>query len=664
MSVIKILDTHTINKIAAGEVVERPCSVVKELVENSIDAKASSITVEIKNGGVDLIRVTDNGIGIPKDQVEIAFLRHATSKITQAEDLYEVLSLGFRGEALASIAAVSHVELFTKVKEDTTGKRIEVSGGKITAADEVACPEGTSFIVRHLFYNVPARKAFLMSSGTEAGKISDYMYKLALAHPEISFKYIQNGKIFFNTSGDHELKHCILNIYGKDYARHTFPCYYKKNEIECVGLLGDTTLNRSNRNYEHFFINGRYIKSQILQGAVEEAYKTLAMVGKFPFVVLHLNMDPSLVDVNVHPTKLQVRFKNVNLIHEIVYEAVTQTLKEQYLVPAANLEHPKSEGKVARVAEQIGVDTFFAPRKEDNKATPESLLSGIEHRRELPLTNPYKPSSEMVERLFGSTNKEMNKGIKIDTENTTTTSLDQHKEDDKDSSIIKQAMLKEEAKQYKVSEDQMQTDKITMSKEEEVSTDQGIQDYRIIGQIFNTYWLIQYQDKVFLIDQHAAHERVLYEQFMHYFKSDQVATQLLLIPRTIHVTPSEKVILEENRPLFNKMGFVFEAFGEKDIAIREVPFLLNEPINPSVFQDILDELQHQKITHLADVKIEKIISMSCRSAIKAHDKLSDQECRHLIQLLLQLENPFTCPHGRPTIVALKQTDVEKMFKRI
>ena len=687
MHQIKILDTHTINKIAAGEVVERPSSVVKELVENSIDAKSSSITVEIKNGGIDLIRVTDNGVGIPKDQVEIAFLRHATSKITVAEDLYEVTSLGFRGEALASIAAVSHVELLTKEKEALTGKRVTVSGGKINEAEEVACPNGTTFIMRHLFYNVPARKAFLNSNSSEAAKISDYMYKLALAHPEISFKYIQNTKVIFTTSGDHELKHCVLNIYGKEYAKNTFKCYYKSNGIECVGLLGAPTLNRSNRNYEHFFINGRYIKSTILQGAVEDAYKTLAMVGKFPFVVLHLNMDPAMVDVNVHPTKLQVRFKNVDLIYRVVHDAVAETLKQEFLVPNVDLDKPRGDTKTSHVieTEQLGVETFFTPRKENNEATASSLLSGVNNQQSIPETNPYKPSSQTIERLFGPgqsshSGTEGNGAFNRKTEEVKTAEEDiklvsnlehsfvVHEEENSLSeqtytSLVDQLNEKEQNRQENMIEDQMNEEIRNESKLVEATTALPL-PYRIIGQLFKTYWMIQYGEKVFIIDQHAAHERVLYERFMEYFKSGEIATQLLLMPETIRVTPTEKVLLEENEELFTKLGFVYEIFGELDIVIREVPYLLNEPIKAHVFKDVLDELSEGKISDLADVKAENIIRMSCRSAIKGHDKLSDEECHELIHALMKLHNPFTCPHGRPTLVSLTQADIEKMFKRI
>ncbi len=699
MGTIQILDTHTINKIAAGEVVERPSSVIKELVENSIDAKASSITVEIKNGGIDFIRVTDNGLGIPKDQVEIAFLRHATSKITSAEDLYHVLSLGFRGEALASIAAVSNVELMSKVADDLTGKRIEISGGKITASDEIACPNGTTFIMRHLFFNVPARREFLSSSGAEGARISDYMYKLALAHPEISFKYIQNNKTVFTTSGDHDLQHTILNIYGKDYAKNTFKCYYESSGIECVGLLGNPSLNRSNRNYEHFFINGRYIKSTLLQKAVEDAYKPIVMVGKFPFVVLHLNISPEEVDVNVHPTKLQVRFKDSDLIYNTVYKAITNQLESAYLVPHV---HPH-EGIITPKPEieTYTADTFFTPRKEENELTAESLLAG-----EVPTVS--EGTTHNLERLFGkavnpdttmpfqirnaaddiakesyetqnsfkeySMNKE--DGSKISIEETLSANMQQEVEETSNAPNIQKALNQPNPNVEQLTPEvitkhegipAMAAPYMTPPITAVVKSDSpgiSVKDYTIIGQLFKTYWLIQYHEKVFIIDQHSAHEKVMYERFMRQFRNNEVATQLLLMPETFNITATEKALLETHSNLFEKLGFIFEFFGENAIVIREVPFLLNEPLSPEVFKEILDTLSHDKPKDLADVKAESIIRMSCRSAVKANDRLTALECEKLIESLLALDNPFTCPHGRPTIVALTQTDIEKMFKRI
>ncbi|WP_054741375.1 DNA mismatch repair endonuclease MutL [Cellulosilyticum ruminicola] len=713
MGTIQILDTHTINKIAAGEVVERPSSVIKELVENSIDAKASSITVEIKNGGIDFIRVTDNGLGISKDQVEIAFLRHATSKITSAEDLQHVLSLGFRGEALASIAAVSNVELMTKVAEDLTGKRIEIAGGKITSSDEIACPNGTTFIMRHLFFNVPARREFLSSSGAEGARISDYMYKLALAHPEISFKYIQNGKTVFTTSGDHDLQHAVLNIYGKEYAKNTLKCFYETSGIECVGLLGNPSLNRSNRNYEHFFINGRYIKSTLLQKAVEDAYKPIVMVGKFPFVVLHLNISPEEVDVNVHPTKLQVRFKDSDLIYNTVYKAITKQLESAYLVPHV-APHEKAVTPKPEI-ETYTVDTFFAPRKEENAATAQSLLAG-----EMPIVK--EGPTHNIERIFGKSESEVKPSFEIHSasEDLEKVSLSQPLSMSSRDRIEEtfngagdlngntEALSSDETKGQVIANAEDLIKKELSNKVETTNTVQpfqeresngvneqtqiahrhihavaasymappvtpiaksegaaiGVKDYKIIGQLFKTYWLIQYHEKVFIIDQHAAHEKVMYEQFMRKFRSNEVATQLLLVPETFNITVVEKNLLEENSELFEKLGFVFEFLGENAIVIREVPFLLNEPLSLDVFKEILDTLTHEKPKDIADVKAEAIIRMSCRSAVKANDKLTSLECEKLIESLLALDNPFTCPHGRPTIVALTQTDIEKMFKRI
>ncbi|WP_180270742.1 DNA mismatch repair endonuclease MutL [Sporanaerobium hydrogeniformans] len=642
MSEIKLLDTHTINKIAAGEVVERPCSVIKELVENSIDAKASSITLEIKQGGIDFIRVTDNGVGIPKEEVEVAFLRHATSKIETAEDLQKVLTLGFRGEALASIAAVSHVELLTKTSQDLTGKRLEVSGGKIGISEEVACPNGTTFMMRHLFYNVPARKEFLGSSSSEGAKITDYISRLALAHPEISFKYIQNNKLLFTTSGNHDLTQAVLQVYGKEAAKNVMPLYDEEEGITCTGLLGNTLLTRANRNYEHFFINGRTIKSTLLQRAVEDAYKTLVMVGKFPFVLLHLTLDPATIDVNVHPTKMQVRFREEERIYQMVYKAITKELRKNHLVPevlknqllpTTPLRPSKEELKAT---EQLFVETFFAPQKSLETPTPESLL-GTTHSSYL--KEPIHLTKE--ERFFGSTNSEK-------------TFLP----DSSDHSYITTMQERREGVSEKI------CSSVTDGTSQEKVETSPVRSYRIVGQFFNTYWLIEYEGKIYIIDQHAAHERLLYERFMCQFKKGESPSQLLLIPETLHLTPSERALFEQEAGLFQKLGFQIEGFGETDLVIREVPFILNQPLSPSIVRDLLDQLEEIKPKDLTVFKEGTIIKMACRSAVKAHDKLTPLECQKLIEELMDLENPFTCPHGRPTLVALTQMDIEKMFKRI
>lgn len=666
MSVIKILDTHTINKIAAGEVVERPSSVVKELVENSIDAKASSITVEIKNGGIDFIRVTDNGVGIPKEEAEIAFLRHATSKINTADDLMEVLTLGFRGEALASIASIANVELITKVSEDITGKRIEVSGGKILSSEEIACPQGTTLIMRHIFFNVPARKEFLGSSGAEGAKISDYLYKLALAHPEISFKYIQNNKLVFTTSGNHDLVNCVLNIYGKETAKNTFKFYYQANGIECAGLLGNTSAIRANRNYEHFFINGRYIKSKLLERAAEGAYKTLVMVGKFPFIILHLHLDPHLVDVNVHPTKMQVRFKDENLIYNTIYEGILAQLREENLVPQVSLDAHKTSqpSSPEPKREQIIVDTFFAPRKEHNIVTPATMLSNPSIPSKTAMTlQPDRPFQSLSYPKTFESEKPQDVSASPDAKMNYNNLLSQTDLPVKEKAP--QIISKEEKLFGKIEKEDTYTVRETTAQTPYIKEHVNPTIfYTIIGQLFNTYWIIQYDEKIFIMDQHAAHERVMYEKFMLSFSQGEIATQLLLLPETFTLTDAEQTIFEENTALFENLGFKTEPFGENSIVIREVPFIFNQPLPVSVFKDVLDNLTTVKPQGLAEVKEETIIRLSCRSAIKANDKLSEKECEGLIKELLSLDNPFTCPHGRPTLIALSKSDIEKMFKRI
>lgn len=737
MSSIKILDNHTINKIAAGEVVERPASVVKELVENSIDAKASSITVEIKNGGIDFVRITDNGKGIPKDEVEIAFLRHATSKITSAEDLLEVLSLGFRGEALASIASVSQVELISKTPGELTGKRVEVVAGKLQSSEEIACPDGTTFIMRHLFYNIPARKAFLKTAGTEASKIADYMYKLALAHPEISFKYIQNNKLIFNTPGTHDLRNCVLSLYGKEVAKNTIKVNYSQHHIDLVGLLGKPSITRGNRNYEHFFINGRYIKSFLLQKAVEEAYKTLTMVGKFPFAILHLNLDPSLVDVNVHPTKLEVRFKDSDIIYQTVYNGVLSHLQEENLIPGVSqtfTQKPKFKAD-ADANTQLLVDTFFAPRKEHNELNFSAMINkekktSLDKSLAIPkiFNNPVDTSDLKLSPYQTEADvRESSQPSGLENYNTPSSKVAQAPQQETYSDSLNKLSEPGPSYQEPVVRDSitssLQTDAYAiapavhtvahaiapaahtdaheiapsvhldahahamapavhaMPLSPETPVDYSLQqvtappsapirkpeegiDYQIIGQLFNTYWLIDHGGEVLIIDQHAAHERVMYERFMNDFTTGNVSTQLLLMPETINLPASEMILIEENLSLFEKLGFNLEIFGDTSIILREVPYLFNKPLGMDTFKQMLDSLDVKKTQSLYTLREEQIIQMACKSAIKANDKLDPLECKNLIEELLVLDNPYTCPHGRPTIVSLRHSDIEKIFKRI
>lgn len=650
MAGIKLLDTHTINKIAAGEVVERPASVVKELVENSVDAKASSITVEIKNGGIDFLRITDNGVGIPKDEVEIAFLRHATSKIGTVEDLQTVISLGFRGEALASIAAVAHVELISKTSDDLTGKRVEVQGGKIIASDEIACPEGTTLIIRHLFFNVPARREFLKTPGSEGAKIAEYMYKLALAHPEISFKYIQNNKLLFNTSGNHDLMNCVFQLYGKEIAKESIKIHYEDNGLEVVGLIGKPTLTKANRNYEHFFINGRYIKSFVLQKATEEAYKTLIMVGKFPFVVLHLHLDPNKVDVNVHPTKLQVRFKNEEQLYEVVCEGIKRFLRQENLVPTVLLDKQKEHTTPSSTKDntQLAVDTFFTPRKVDNAPSLDKMVDIKSAKKDDPSVSvpkifdvPKAPEAESISPLIGSHAPVIERH---------TPAIGSHAPSIESYSLCMESHAPS-------------VESSSPCKAVQQRPVLGI-DYHIIGQLFQTYWLIEQSGKVLIMDQHAAHERVMYEKYMASFKSGDIQSQMLLMPETLQLTETELNILEENKEILTKLGFNFEPFGDHAIMLREVPYLFNKPLSIQALKHMLESIDVLQAKSAYAFKEDTIIQISCKSAIKANDKISEQECQYLIEELLMLDNPYSCPHGRPTIVALTQTDIEKIFKRI
>jgi DNA mismatch repair protein MutL len=632
---IKLLDTHTINKIAAGEVVERPASVVKELVENSIDAKASSITVEIKNGGIDLIRVTDNGVGIPSEEVEIAFLRHATSKIETELDLNKVLSLGFRGEALASIAAVSSIELISKTSESLTGKRVEVQGGRVLQSEEIAAPSGTTFIMRHLFMNVPARKEFLKSPSSEGARITDYMYKLALGHPQISFKYIQNNKLLFQTLGNYDLNSAVLKLYGKEISKECVPFVYEEKGIKLTGLLGKPTLTKGNRHFEFFFINGRFIKSPLLQRALESAYKTLVMVGKFPFGIIHLEINPEEVDVNVHPTKLEVRFKQEQLIYDVVYQGIKNSLQEQILMPTI-VKPIKEEKPKPAPKEEWAVQSLF------EKPNPQKTFSFEKIQHEM--------KNQVVKETPTASFIKLDSDIKPDTEviNSKATTIQSKPTNN---TITQEVTSAKQSSQQQVQE----------PKEKRLQL--GL-DYAIIGQLFQTYWLVSYEEKVLLIDQHAAHERVLYERYMKAFTKGTVQTQMLLVPETISLTPREFNLLEEHQQVLEGLGFRFEHFGENAVLIREVPYLFNHPIGTEELKEMLEKLDVLDLKNAYDLKEDTIITMSCKHAVKAKDKLEKQECMALIKELLELENPYSCPHGRPTILVITEKEIEKLFKRI
>ncbi|NDO46039.1 DNA mismatch repair endonuclease MutL [Clostridium sp. MD294] len=629
MQKIQLLDNQTINKIAAGEVVESPKSVVKELVENAIDAGATSIIVEIKEGGTSYIRVTDNGHGIAKEQVKMAFVRHATNKIVLIEDLEKILSLGFRGEALASIAGVAQVEMITKTKSEQSGTLIEINGGEIVQFQSAACTEGTSIIVKNLFYNVPARRKFLKKPSTEASHISEILNQFALGHPDIAFKYVNNNTTILHTSGNHDKKTAVLYVYGKDAATKMLEVNYKKGEYSITGLLGKPELSRANRSYENLFINGRYIKNKIISSAIEEAYKTRLLIGKFPVYVLQFSIPPTLVDVNVHPAKLEVRFHNDDEIYQMFYEAVCKTFENEILISKVDWN-----SKNSKEVEQY--------QKEKNIKIETTPIQQKILEKEVQQNDLYIPPKQ-------------NKKMQIPS----LKSVDNLLKNKKD--IVLEA--KEDITMYASKKNQNDIFEI-QSIQTKRTRDTFFKNYKIIGQIFNTYWVIEQSKSIFIIDQHAAHERILYEELMTHLKQKKVISQMLLQPLLLNLTEKEKEILQQNKELLKQFGFSIEETTPKNYALLSVPFIMKAPTNTKFFLDILDLLEDITIKNVYDTKVLTIATMACKAAVKANDKLSITEATEMIEKLLQLENPFTCPHGRPTIIEMTQYELEKRFKRI
>ena len=667
MQKIRLLDSKTINKIAAGEVVESPKSVVKELMENAIDAGSSSVAVEIKDGGISYIRVSDNGCGIPKEQVKSAFLRHATSKMTQIEDLEHIFTLGFRGEALASIAAVAQVEMLTKTRDEETGTRILFSAGEAEVMEDAACREGTSITVKNLFYNVPARRKFLKKPATESGYVSDLINKIALGHPEVAIQYINNGNTVLHTAGNNDPKTAVFYVYGKDAANHMLPISYQKGDYAVTGLIGKPELCRANRNYENLFINGRFIKNAVVSSAVEDAYKTKLIIGKFPVFVLNLEVEPALVDVNVHPAKLEVRFKNDDEVYEFFYHAVSKALQETVLIPRASLEkkpkekqpepeqqalqempekpavsEKKEEAPKAKSDESPKIEGFFLSKEEKAKLD----VSQKEARPSMSMPSGGRSVDELLKRkpAGSSIAQKAEPYLKKETE--------------------KQAAPKAELPK---TEPVKQEKAVVVQKELEAEKPEEknlfFRDYKIIGQVFRTYWIVEQGECLYLIDQHAAHERILYEELMRKFKEETVVSQRMLTPLMLNLTPMETEVLKDNKDLLESFGFELEDFGGR-FALRSTPYLLQNPSNVGFFTEILDRLAEERITNVYDTKILAVATMACKAAVKGHDVLSVREAEALIHQLLKLEHPFTCPHGRPTIIELTRYEIEKMFKRI
>ena len=648
MPEIKVLDQSTINKIAAGEVVERPSSVVKELIENSIDANSSAITVEIKEGGISFIRITDNGKGIQKDDIQTAFIRHSTSKIKSIEDLVTVSSLGFRGEALASIAAVSQVEVITKTYNDITGVRYVIEGGKEISKEEIGCPEGTTIIVNNIFFNTPARRKFLKKAATEGAYVSELINRLALGNMHISFKFIYNNTIKLHTSGNNVLKDCIFNIYGKEIAKNLIPITIKEDDFEINGFIGKPSISRANRNYENYFINGRYIKSKIIIKAIEEGYKSKLTVHRYPFTAFYIKIDPKLIDVNVHPTKMEIRFYNESIIYSSIVKGINDSLRKIELIPEVLIDTRKKEQP------KINNDKYSIPEpfeKNKMKETKNELLKekltsyGDKNKNTTFLRNSIISNDNVHKALLKDENpiiKEKNlvgNTVKREINNLINNS---NNDKDKKAPIVEQGVLLENNN----------------------SNETTIKKHIIIGQLFNTYWIVELENKFYIIDQHAAHERVLYEKFINKIKNSTILSQGLLQPIILHVSPREKQLIKDYEKLFRELGFEIEDFGKDAYAIRAVPYIFNRSLTKQQFIELLDSLNEHYDPDKYDIIRNNVATMACKAAVKANDKLSLIEYEKLFDELLDIEDPYTCPHGRPTIISMTKYELEKKFKRI
>lgn len=659
---IQVLDQITIDKIAAGEVIERPASIVKELAENAVDAKATSVVVEIKEGGISFIRITDNGSGIPREDVPYAFLRHSTSKIRSVDDLVHVGSLGFRGEALSSIAAVTKAELMTKTRDEDMGTRYVIEGGQELSIDEAGTPDGTTFLIRQLFYNVPARRKFLKTPMTEAGHVQDLLMRLALSHPEVSFQLINNGQEKLRTSGNGRLKDVIYNIYGREAAASLIEIDYEAGGMRITGYLGKPAISRGNRNFENFFVNGRYVKSAMLSKAVEDGYRDFVMQHKFPFVVLHFQMDGEDIDINVHPTKMELRFKRQQEVYNTVFEGVHRTLLEPELIPVVDVPNPppniqarqspfllKPRTDALLPSDQEKGAKGVAEASEPKERDEEYFL---EKMKERVLAYHNRTSAAEV----SDTGKIGRPGIQVD-------KIRQAAEKYKSKEIQAEAQqIVRETGSYEAK--MPEPAQINLFQENLLRRDTRA-EYKLIGQVFDTYWLVEYEESLYIIDQHAAHERVLYERTLEEMKTRDFTSQYLSPPIILSLSMQEAEILRENKESFERIGFEIEPFGGGEYAVRAVPDNLFCIAKKELLMEMLDGLADGISTSMAPELVdEKIASLSCKAAVKGNSRLSAMEVDSLIGELLTLENPYHCPHGRPTIIAMTRREMEKKFKRI
>ncbi len=715
---IKVLDQNTINKIAAGEVIEKPSSVIKELVENSIDSGATAVTVEVKGGGLSFLRVTDNGAGIKKDEVKLAFLRHATSKLVTVEDLLSISSLGFRGEALASIAAVAQVEMITKTADDVTGLRYQIHGGKEISSEEIGAPGGTTIIVRNLFYNIPARKKFMKTDATETSYIYDLMCRICMSHPEISFKFIANGTDKLFTSGNGKLRDIIYHIYGRDITSNLLEINAENDYMKISGYIARPCISRGNRSFEGYYVNHRYIKSAVLTKAIEDAFRTFVMIHKFPFTEINFQVRPDLLDVNVHPTKMELKFANSQDIYSFTYNAIRETLLFKELIPdVAPGKDPKPEtfkqrdvGKAPEAFENkrreaiVRAEERTVPqsqpeqhRSAEPQNQPEQLRSAETQTSPQQLcpiepqtsSQPVHPVIEIIDETSSSNNKgsdvidnnKMEKPagnyIYADRNNDLERDIVQNRnvvnespaytapaparpsvtaatQDSTVSAASAAAYIEEAGKKY-VQQDMFQ---------EKFLTKEARAKHRLIGQLFKTYWLIEYDGKFFIMDQHAAHEKVKYEELMENYKNKKIYSQYLMPPAVVTLSAAEIEFLHENMDMFEALGYQIENFGGREFKLNAVPDNLFGLDGRELFIDFIADASSSAKKVTIDTFIHKLSTMACKAAIKGNTEISFKEADALIDQLLKLENPYTCPHGRPTVISMTEAEIEKKFKRI
>lgn len=642
---IQVLDQETINKIAAGEVIERPSSVVKELVENAIDAKATAITIEIKDGGISMIRITDNGSGIEGDEIAKAFLRHSTSKIRSVEDLLNVSSLGFRGEALSSIAAVAQIELITKTTDSFTGYRYVIEGGKEVSLEEVGVPDGTTFIVRNLFYNTPVRRKFLKTAQTEAGYVSSLIEHLALSHPDVSFRFINNNQNRLHTSGNMNLKDIIYSVYGRDITKSLIEMNAKTQDIEITGFIGRPLICRGNRSYENYYINGRYVKSGIITKAIEEAYKGYIMPHNYPFTAMHLKINPAILDVNVHPTKMELRFSKNDYVYNFVLNSVLSALKSGDLAPEVSLDT-----KTDRVNNTMS-NVSYEP-KVNIPYTAKTDVSLSENNEAAALKQPELQSQKQSQQQSYQQSQQQSQPQISKPER-----LPEPYEIKRSNEMA--VRDNEQLYQVKKSEENRQ---FTMFNTPLMNVDNK-KKYRIIGQLFETYWLIEFEDKFYIMDQHAAHEKILYENTMKRLKERRMDSQMIMPPVVLELTMAQEQVLKIHMEAFTRIGFEIEEFGGNAYKVTGIPASLPNVDLKQLLIDMLDGLSEEYKKDL-DIITERVASMSCKAAVKGNNKLSFAEAEELIGKLMEAENPYNCPHGRPTLIMMSKYEIEKKFKRI